>query len=202
MILNLGTRCRWVFSFTPRSLYPREEIPDTHWLGGRVGPKAGKEAVEKRKISFALTGNLTPAFRPVSHHYNDFYFFLTALLDGSQLLASRSGLFDPKDSGSLCSLVKMIITAMIIIIIIIVIKLRGNSQQANYTERATAACRRSQCQHLWIEGVAWTVQRIPTAVNLDFLDPEQLLFHSSSSSVILTRLSGPRSRPTTSQKIW
>jgi hypothetical protein len=32
--------------------------------------------------------------------------------------------------------------------------------------------------------------------------PEPLLFHSSSSSIILTRLSGPRSRPTTSQKIW
>jgi hypothetical protein len=28
------------------------------------------------------------------------------------------------------------------------------------------------------------------AVNLDFLDPEQLLFHSSSSSVILMRVSG------------
>jgi hypothetical protein len=35
-----------------------------------------------------------------------------------------------------------------------------------------------------------------------FLDPEPLFFHSSSSSVILTRLSGPRSRPTTSHKIW
>jgi hypothetical protein len=32
--------------------------------------------------------------------------------------------------------------------------------------------------------------------------PEPLLFLSSSSSVVLTRLSGPRSRPTTSQKIW
>jgi hypothetical protein len=30
--------------------------------------------------------------------------------------------------------------------------------------------------------------------------PEPLLFLSSSSSVVLTRLSGPRSRPTTSQK--
>jgi hypothetical protein len=29
------------------------------------------------------------------------------------------------------------------------------------------------------------------AVNLDFLDPEALLFHSSSSSVILMRLSEP-----------
>jgi hypothetical protein len=31
---------------------------------------------------------------------------------------------------------------------------------------------------------------------------QQLLFLPSSSSIVLTRLSGPRSRPTTSQKIW
>jgi hypothetical protein len=37
---------------------------------------------------------------------------------------------------------------------------------------------------------------------LGFLDLKPLLFHSSSSTVIFTRLSGPRSRPTTSQKIW
>jgi hypothetical protein len=35
-----------------------------------------------------------------------------------------------------------------------------------------------------------------------FPRPEPLLFHWSSSSIILTRLSGPRSRPTNSQKIW
>jgi hypothetical protein len=35
-----------------------------------------------------------------------------------------------------------------------------------------------------------------------FSVPEPLLFHSSSSLIVLTRLSGPRSRPTTSQKIW
>jgi hypothetical protein len=46
-------------------------------------------------------------------------------------------------------------------------------------------------------GVAWSGQRIPTAVNLSFLDPEPLLFHSSSFSVILTRL---RSRLTILQK--
>jgi hypothetical protein len=60
----------------------------------------------------------------------------------------------------------------------------------------------TKCQLLRIEGVAWSAQQIPTAVNLGFLDPEPLLFHSSSSSVSLTRLSGPRSSPTTSQKIW
>jgi hypothetical protein len=34
-----------------------------------------------------------------------------------------------------------------------------------------------------------------------FSRPEPLLFLSSSSSIVLTRLGGPRSRPTTSQKI-
>jgi hypothetical protein len=38
-------------------------------------------------------------------------------------------------------------------------------------------------------------------VNLGFLDQEPLLFYSSSSSDILTRLSGTRSRTTTSHKI-
>jgi hypothetical protein len=35
------------------------------------------------------------------------------------------------------------------------------SLQANYTDRATAACRWSYCQLLRIEGVAWSAQRIP-----------------------------------------
>jgi hypothetical protein len=37
---------------------------------------------------------------------------------------------------------------------------------------------------------------------LGFLNRSRQFFLSSSSSVVLTRLSGPRSRPTTSQKIW
>jgi hypothetical protein len=57
--------------------------------------------------------------------------------------------------------------------------------------QAAIACRWSSYQFLRIEGVAWSAQRIPTAFNLGFLAPEPLLFHSSSSSVILTRLSGP-----------
>jgi hypothetical protein len=77
-------------------------------------------------------------------------------------------------------------------------RLRSFSPQANYTDRATATCRRIKCQLLRIEVVAWPAQRIATAVNLGFLEPELLLCHSSSSSVNLTRLSGPRSRPTTS----
>jgi hypothetical protein len=81
-------------------------------------------------------------------------------------------------------------------------QLCGFCSKANNTDRATASCRWSQCKLLRIENVAWSAQRITTAVNLDILDAEPLFFHSSSSSVKLASLSGPRSRSTTSEKIW
>jgi hypothetical protein len=43
-------------------------------------------------------------------------------------------------------------------------KLHGLSPRANYTDRATAACRRSNCQLLRIKGATWSAWRIPTAV--------------------------------------
>jgi hypothetical protein len=43
-------------------------------------------------------------------------------------------------------------------------KLHGLSPRANYTDRATAACRLSDCQLLRIEGATWSVWRIPMAV--------------------------------------
>jgi hypothetical protein len=44
----------------------------------------------------------------------------------------------------------------------------GLSPQANYTDRATAACRRSYCQLLRIEGATWSAWQIPTTVFSDF----------------------------------
>jgi hypothetical protein len=35
-------------------------------------------------------------------------------------------------------------------------KLHGLSPRANYTDRATAACRRSKCQLLLIKGATWS----------------------------------------------
>jgi hypothetical protein len=43
-------------------------------------------------------------------------------------------------------------------------KLHGLSPRANYTDRATAACQRSDCQLLRIKGATWSAWRIPTAV--------------------------------------
>jgi hypothetical protein len=39
-ILDLDTRCRWVISFTPLPLYPREWVHGTHLLGGWVGSES------------------------------------------------------------------------------------------------------------------------------------------------------------------
>jgi hypothetical protein len=48
--------------------------------------------------------------------------------------------------------------------------------QANYTNQATTACRRTSCQPLRVEGVARPAQQIPTAVNLGFLDRSRYFF--------------------------
>jgi hypothetical protein len=48
------------------------------------------------------------------------------------------------------------------------------SPQANYTDRAAAACRRGYCKLLQIEGVTWSAQRTPAAVNLSFQVAPQL----------------------------
>jgi hypothetical protein len=69
-------------------------------------------------------------------------------------------------------------------------KLHGLSPRANYTDRATAACRRSDCQLLRIEGATWSAV-------FSVFQTGAATFLSSSSSVVLTRLSGLRSRHTT-----
>jgi hypothetical protein len=70
-ILDLSTRWRWVVSFMPQLLYPRERTPGTNWIGGWVGPKAGLDMVVKRKIP-SLTGTHTlnhPACSPALYHW-------------------------------------------------------------------------------------------------------------------------------------
>jgi hypothetical protein len=55
------------------------------------------------------------------------------------------------------------------------------SSLANYTDRVTVTCRRTQCTLLRVQGVAWSTQRVPMTVNLGFLDRSRYFFHSSSS---------------------
>jgi hypothetical protein len=53
--LGLSTSWRWVVSFTPLPLYPRERAPGTHFIGGWVHPRASLDDMEKWKF-FTLPG--------------------------------------------------------------------------------------------------------------------------------------------------
>jgi transposase InsO family protein len=49
--------------------------------------------------------------------------------------------------------------------------LRGLSPRANYTDRATVACRRSWCQFLWIVGATIYHCKYSNGIYLDFIRP-------------------------------
>jgi hypothetical protein len=72
------------------------------------------------------------------------------------------------------------------------------SQQASYTDRSVGEVSANFCGYMVLHGQRSGSPRPLSSVT----KPEQLFFHSSSLSVFLTRLSGPRSRLITSQKIW
>jgi hypothetical protein len=50
-ILDFGTRCRRVVSFTPRPLYSLGKSTQFRWISGWIGPTVELDAVEKRKVS-------------------------------------------------------------------------------------------------------------------------------------------------------
>jgi hypothetical protein len=59
-------------------------------------------------------------------------------------------------------------------------KLRGFGPRANHAYQATAACWRSKCQLLRIEGVPWSAQLIPPVVSLGCLDRSRdYIFHGA-----------------------
>jgi hypothetical protein len=55
------------------ALPPREIAPGTHWIGGWVGPRAGLDAVVKRKISSPRreSNPRTPIVQPVAQRFTD-----------------------------------------------------------------------------------------------------------------------------------
>jgi hypothetical protein len=77
------------------------------------------------------------------------------------------------------------------------------SPQANSTDWATGTCRRNLVPTFVDRGVS-RGQRggSPTVVNLQFSKPEPLLFFQVAPHLSSQGLSGPRSRPTATQKMW
>jgi hypothetical protein len=57
----------------PCRFSPGERAPDTHFIGGRVDPRAGLDDVEKRKLenSLAHNWNQLPAVQHVARRFTD-----------------------------------------------------------------------------------------------------------------------------------
>jgi hypothetical protein len=67
-ILDLGTRWRWVVSFTPRPLYPQEE--PLILIGRRPGgPQSRPRLGGEEKNSHPLPGFELPIIQPVAQLY-------------------------------------------------------------------------------------------------------------------------------------
>jgi hypothetical protein len=65
---NLGTRWRWVISFTPLPLYPEERVPGTP-LDRRLGEPQSRSGRRGEEKSLAFAVNRTPAAQTVVGHY-------------------------------------------------------------------------------------------------------------------------------------
>jgi hypothetical protein len=81
-------------------------------------------------------------------------------------------------------------------------KFRDLSQRANYTDRATACLSAKVSANFYGQRVSRGHCNGSPRPYSRVSRPKPLLFHPNSSSIVLTRLSGPRSKPTTSQEIW
>jgi hypothetical protein len=106
-ILDLGTRWRWVISFTPQPLYPQERTPGIHWIGGWVSPRAGLDAGVRRKIPspYRDSNPPPPIIQPVSQQYTTelsriccCYTSLTILESRAQIRQTYTKVY-PKVSG-------------------------------------------------------------------------------------------------------
>jgi hypothetical protein len=97
LILDLGTRWRWVVSFTPRPPCPQGKIPCYPRIGGWVGPRAVLDAVVKRKIPSPRreSNPRTPIVQPVTQRYTD---WAINLLKTNDKLTSTSQIHKRKHS--------------------------------------------------------------------------------------------------------
>jgi hypothetical protein len=54
----------------PVRVSPRERASGTHWIGGWVGPRTGRDAMEQRTI-FAPAGNRTLVIKSIALRYTN-----------------------------------------------------------------------------------------------------------------------------------
>jgi hypothetical protein len=67
-IFYLGTRWKWVVSFTPRPFYPQRNCPCSHWIGDWVGHSRSRRAGEEKNPQ-PLPGLQPPMIHPIAQQY-------------------------------------------------------------------------------------------------------------------------------------
>ena len=74
LLINLGTRWRWVVNIIFRPLYTREKSHGIHFIGGWLDPKVGLDGCGEKKISLPQRGsNLEPrTVQAVVSRYTDY----------------------------------------------------------------------------------------------------------------------------------
>jgi hypothetical protein len=95
-VRDLGTSWRWVLSFTPSPLYPREKAHGTHWIGGWVGPRFGLAAAEKRRIFHSRDSNPGRPVRSSSLYRLSYPDTMSLLTDSSESQYTKSNAFTKK----------------------------------------------------------------------------------------------------------
>jgi hypothetical protein len=55
----------------PSRFTSRERAPGTHWIGSWVGPRAGLDAVVKRKTPSPCQDSNPPIIQPAAQRYTD-----------------------------------------------------------------------------------------------------------------------------------
>jgi hypothetical protein len=91
----------------PGRFTPRKGVPDTHWIGGWVGPRADLDAVVKRKIPSpcrdsnprSSSSRSTKLWRGIGGLKVWLHVFLTSALDGGVWSASRPGSFTAREKA-------------------------------------------------------------------------------------------------------
>jgi hypothetical protein len=141
-----GKGKKWVHSFTNVFMaQPRitnKQTSSVAWVRERTIP------TERHRLS----ANLVPTFA-------DRVFHVVSVADpyGCNLAFLDEGISNLEEKSFNSSFVHFVLTFL-------KKKLCGPSPPANCTDRPTAACRRSQCQLLWIETAMWSASQISTAV--------------------------------------
>jgi len=84
LFLNLRGKWRWLVTFTPRPLYPRERAPGPHWMWVWVDPRTGLDTFKQTKIFYPCWKSWLPSRQPSPRNSFEIYLRLKKTEEASR----------------------------------------------------------------------------------------------------------------------